>query len=166
MSSFTEKAHETCEWSEVVVYDSLARPELGTQTNPILIADDLAPLGSASNPIVIQVDEGWCRDDSDQRDSDADTVIMATPEFWGTLTSGNFAGPVKDDASIDSSSIHVPTGSLVRENQDSLQPLDMPTSIEFASDHKVFGVTEDSFDAPFWAVKRESVATDHGGMVD
>jgi hypothetical protein len=165
MSSFTEKAHETCEWPEVVVCDSLARPELGTQANPILIADDLAPLGSASNPIVIQVDEGWYHDDSDQRGSDADTVIMASPEFWGTLTGGNFAGPVKD-ASIDSSSIDVPTGSLVCENLDSLQPLDMPTSIGFASDHKAFGVTEDSFDAPFWAVKKESGANDHGGMID
>jgi hypothetical protein len=166
MSSFTEKAHETCEWPEVVVCDALARPELGTQANPILITDDSAPLGSASNPILIQVDEGWCRDDSDQRGSDADTVIMTTPEFWGTMTDGNSAGPVKNNASIDSSSIHVPTGSLVYENLDSFQPFDMSTSSKFALDHKAFGVTQDSFDAPLWAVRRESVASDHGGIVD
>jgi hypothetical protein len=65
----------------VVVCDSIVAPELGTYANPIVIVDDLAPLGSASNPIVIYVDEGWCRDELDQLDSDADTVIMATPEF-------------------------------------------------------------------------------------
>jgi hypothetical protein len=166
MSSSTEKAHDPCEWPEVVVCDALSRPELGTQANPILITDDSAPLGSASNPILIQVDEGWCRDDSDQRGSDANTVIMTTPEFWGTLTGGNSTGPGKDNASLDSSSIHVPTGSLVCENLDSFQPFDMSTSNKFALDHKAFEVTEDSFDAPLWAVRRESDASDHGGMVD
>jgi hypothetical protein len=91
---------------------------------------------------------------------------MATPDFWEALTDGNFADPVKDDASIDSSSIHVPTGLLVCENLDSLQPFDMSTSNRFASDHKTFGVTENSFDTSFWAIKRASVASDHGGMVD
>lgn len=66
MTSSTEDEHETftsiptwpCEWPEVVVRDSIVAPELGTQANPIVIGDDPAPLGSASNPIVIHVDEG------------------------------------------------------------------------------------------------------------
>jgi hypothetical protein len=78
----------SCDWPEVVVRDSIVAHELGTQANPIVIGDDLAPLGSASNSIVIQVDEGWCHDDPDQLGSDADTEVMATPQFWGTLTSG------------------------------------------------------------------------------
>lgn len=93
-----------CEWPEVVVCDSMVAAELGTYANPIVIGDDLAPLGSASNPIVIQVDGGWCRDEPNQLGSDADTEIMATPEFWGTLTG---AVPVTDDAAIDSS-VRVP----------------------------------------------------------
>lgn len=164
--SFKEKAHETYKQPEVVIYDSLARPESGTQANPILIADDLAPLGLASNPIVIQVNEGQCRDNSDQRSSDADTVIIATPDFWEALTGRNFADPVKDNASIDSSSIYIPTGLLVYENLDSLQPFDISTSNRFALDHKTFGVTENSFDTSFQAIKRASVATDHGGTVN
>jgi hypothetical protein len=48
-----------CEWPEVVVCDSIVYPKLGTQANPTVIGDNLAPLGSASNPnlapnIVIQ----------------------------------------------------------------------------------------------------------------
>ncbi|KAJ5159854.1 uncharacterized protein N7482_006858 [Penicillium canariense] len=120
--------------------------ELGTYANPIVIEDHLAPLGSASNPIVIQVDEGWCRDEPDQLVSDADTEIMATPEFWGTLTGANFAVPVKVDAAIDSS-VRVLIGSL--------------------SDHEALKVTVNSSDASresprFKAVRKENLASVHG----
>jgi hypothetical protein len=50
-----------------------------------VIGDGLAPLGSASNPIVIHVDEDWCYDKIDRGGSDADTEVMATPEFWEAL---------------------------------------------------------------------------------
>lgn len=156
-----------CEWPEVVVCDSMVAPELGTDANPIVIGDDLAPLGSASNPIVIQVDEGWCRDEPTQLGSDADTEIMATPEFWGTLTGANVAVPVKDDAAIDSS-VRVPIRPLVCEDPEGPQPFEQSTPNCFQSEYKALKVTENSFDASrecprFGAARRESVASDHGG---
>jgi hypothetical protein len=89
----------------VVVCDSIVTPELGTYPNPIVNADDLAPLGSASNPIVIHVNEGWCRDKPDQLDSDANTKVIATPEFWGTLTGGNIAIPISEEGARGFSSV-------------------------------------------------------------
>jgi hypothetical protein len=153
----------------VVVRDSIVAAELGTQVNPIVIGDDPAPLGSASNPIVIHVDEGWCRDETDQLSSDADTEIMATPEFWGTLTGVDFAVPVKDDVAIDSS-VRVPIRSLVCEDPEGLHPFEQSTPNGFQSDHKALKVTENPFDASrecprFGAVRRESVASDHGGRL-
>ncbi|GIK06063.1 hypothetical protein Aspvir_010181 [Aspergillus viridinutans] len=144
-------------------------PELGTYANPIVIGDDLAPLGSASNPIVIQVDEGWCREEPDQLGSDADTEIMATPEFWETLTGANFAIPVKDDAAIDSA-VSVPIGSLVREDPEALQPFKQSTLNGFQSDDKALKVMENSLDSSresprFRAVRRESVVSDHRGAL-
>lgn len=64
---------EPCEWPEVVVRDSKSHPGLGTEANPIVIGDGSAPLGSAFNPIVIVIDEGWCRGEAGEPDSDADT---------------------------------------------------------------------------------------------
>lgn len=49
---------EPYEWPKVVVRDSKSHPELGTAANPIVIEDEPAPFGSASNPIVINVNEG------------------------------------------------------------------------------------------------------------
>lgn len=56
-------------------------PELGIQANPIVIRDKPTLLGSASNPIVINVNEGQCHSEAGQPDSNADTEIMTTPEF-------------------------------------------------------------------------------------
>lgn len=72
---------EPWEWPKVVVRDSKSHPELGMEANPIVIGDESAPLGSAFNPIVIDVDEGWCHGEAGRPDSDADTKIMTTPEF-------------------------------------------------------------------------------------
>jgi hypothetical protein len=87
-------------------------PELGTFANPILIEDDFALPGLASNSNVIQVDEGWRGDEPDYFGSDADTEIISTPEFWGSLTGRSFAFPGKHEAAIDSSSIYVSTRSV------------------------------------------------------
>ncbi|OKP09487.1 hypothetical protein PENSUB_5165 [Penicillium subrubescens] len=143
----------------------MVAPGLGTYANPIVIGDDLAPLGSASNPIVIQVDEGWCQDEPDQLGSDADTEIMATPEFWGTLTAGHLAVPVKDDVALDSSSVRVPTRSLVCEDPEGFQPFGRSSPNGFQSE-KALKITKHSFDAlrecpGFGATRRENVASDH-----
>ena len=51
--------------SSRVVRDSIVTPELGIYANPIVIGDDLAPLSSASNPIVIHINEHSYRDKLD-----------------------------------------------------------------------------------------------------
>lgn len=76
---------EPCEWPEVVVCDSKSHPRLGTEANPIVIGNEYALLGSAFNPIVIDVDEGWSHGEAGQPDSAADTEIVTTLEFWEKL---------------------------------------------------------------------------------
>jgi hypothetical protein len=100
----------------VVVCDSIVAPNLGTHTYPIVISDDPAPLGSASNPIVIHVDENRCRDEIDQLGSDADTEIMATPEFWDAWAHESLTVPAVEGEAIVSSPIHAASRSSVSEN--------------------------------------------------
>jgi hypothetical protein len=45
---------------------------------------------------------------------------MATPEFWGTLTNGNFAVPIDEGVAVDSSSVRALTRSLVSEDLEGL----------------------------------------------
>jgi hypothetical protein len=89
----------------VVVRDSKSHPELGTRANPIVIGDEPAPLGSASNPIVINVDEGWCPSEAGQPDSDANTDIMTTPEFWENLIEESYPNPANGGADVDLTSV-------------------------------------------------------------
>ncbi|KAJ5489166.1 hypothetical protein N7539_004056 [Penicillium diatomitis] len=150
MTSFTEKAHET----------------FGTQANPILIGDDLAPLGSASNPIVIHVNEGWYGDEPDRLGSDADTEIIATPEFWETLIGRNLAAPVDEGEAVDSSSVRAPTRSLVCEDPEDLRSFEQSTPNCFHFDDKALKVAEISFDASQvcsgpGAARSENVAIGH-----
>lgn len=100
---------EPWEWPEVVVRDPKSHTELGIQANPIVIGDEPAPLGSASNPIVINVDEGWCHSEAGQPDSDADTEIMTTPEFWEKLIEESYPDPANGGADVDPTS--VPAGT-------------------------------------------------------
>jgi hypothetical protein len=92
-------------------------PKPGTKANPIVIEDDLAPLGSASNPIVIYVDEEHCgHDKAEELDSDVDTEIMATPEFWENLTDECFPVPKDEGVVVGSTSVLTPTRLLGCEN--------------------------------------------------
>lgn len=113
----------------MVLCDSMVVPELRTFENHILIKDD----------------------------SDADTEIMTTPEFWGSLTSGNIAYPGKHEAAIDSSS-HMSTRSINSEDLESLQSVK-----QLQSDHRVLKVTQSLGDEPFRAARRERVVNDHEG---
>lgn len=89
----------------MVVRDSKSHPELGTGANPIVIGDESAPLGSAFRPIVIDVDEGWCHGEVGQPDSDADTEIMTTPEFWENLIDESYPDPANGGADVDPPSV-------------------------------------------------------------
>jgi hypothetical protein len=96
---------EPWEWPEVVVRDTKSHPGLGTEASPIVIGDESVPLGSAFNPIVIDVDEDWCHGEAGQRDSDADTEIMTTPEFWENLIEESYPNPASGGADIEPTSI-------------------------------------------------------------
>ncbi|OQD78027.1 hypothetical protein PENANT_c097G09795 [Penicillium antarcticum] len=106
MSSFTNNVHEAIvsipdersDWPTLVIHELIDAPESGTEANPIVIGDDPAPLGSASNPIVIYVDEDCGYDEAEQLGSDADTEVMATPEFWEKLIDENFPAPADERA--------------------------------------------------------------------
>ncbi|KAJ5198754.1 uncharacterized protein N7498_007871, partial [Penicillium cinerascens] len=67
---------DSTESVKLSVHEILDLPEPGTEINPIVVEDDPAPLGSASNPIVIHVDEEWCHDNAEQLSSGDDTDIM------------------------------------------------------------------------------------------
>lgn len=87
-----------------------------------MISDDPAPLGSASNPIVIHIDEHWCRGETDQLSSDAETEIMATPEFWEAWTHESPTVPAVEGEAVAPSPVHVPSSSSVCQDPEDLQP--------------------------------------------
>lgn len=77
----------------MVIREFIDSPESGTEANPIVIRDDPAPLDSASNHIVIHVDEDCGYDETEQPGSVADTEIMPTPEFRENSIDGSFLVP-------------------------------------------------------------------------
>ncbi|GKZ26482.1 hypothetical protein AbraIFM66951_003624 [Aspergillus brasiliensis] len=62
MTSYTDREHKAYAVLDLLntLNGSVISSDLGTEANPIVIGDDLAPLGSAFNPIAIHVDENWC----------------------------------------------------------------------------------------------------------
>lgn len=109
-------------------------------------------------------------DETDQLGSDADTEIMATPEFWGTLIGETFAVPVDEGAAVDSSSVRARTRSLGCGDPEGLQPFEQSTPNCFHLDDKALKVTEDLFDesqncAGLEAARSENVANDHAGTL-
>ncbi|KAJ5588485.1 hypothetical protein N7537_011163 [Penicillium hordei] len=73
-------------WPKLVIHEFIDSPELGTEANSIVIRDVSATLGSASIPIVGYIDEDCGYGEMEPLVSDADTDIMATPEFLENLT--------------------------------------------------------------------------------
>lgn len=60
--------------------------QTGTMVNPSALEDVDHPLGSAANPIVVEDDICGMQNTSEEHYSDADTVVMSTPEFWEFLS--------------------------------------------------------------------------------
>lgn len=153
----------------MVVRDSIVSNDLGgTQVNPPVIGDDVAPLGSASNPIPINVDRDWCYDGTDRLGSDADTAIMATPEFWETLIDERFTVLADEGEAVGSSFIRAPTRSPVCEDPEDLLPFEQSSANRLHLDDKTLKVTESLFDvlrncSGLRAAKRENVANGQAG---
>lgn len=136
---------ELCELPEVVVRDSIVSPDLGTEANPIVIGDDLAPLGSASNPFVIHVDEDFCPEGADQFSSDADTEIMATPEFWENLIDEGFPAPANEGTDVGPTSLLAPIGPPACKDTKKLQSIDQLSVNHVHLGDKSLEMTENSF---------------------
>ena len=99
-----------------MIHELIDSSELGNEANPIVIGDDLGPLGSASNPIVIHVDEDCGYDEAEHLGSDADTEIMATPEFWEILIDESLPAPADERADVNSVSALSLTTRLASED--------------------------------------------------
>jgi hypothetical protein len=81
-----------------------------------VIGDDPAPLGSASNPIVIYVEEDCGYDEAEQLGSDADTEIMATLEFWEKLIDESFPVSADERTEVNAVSVLSSTARLACED--------------------------------------------------
>lgn len=106
----------------MVIRNFIDSPEPDVESNPIVIGGDLAPLGSASNPIVIHVDENCGHYATALSGSDVETEIMATPEFWENLIDKSFREPTNEGAAIDRPPVRAPTRSPAYEDPEDLQP--------------------------------------------
>jgi hypothetical protein len=113
---------------EADVCESIGTPEIGTQANPILVSDDLAPLGSASNPI--NIDEDW-RSDSNQLSSNENTVSLAS-QYWETVTGGR-STVLADHIG---SSARTPSGSPVGEEPEGLHSFGQLSADQVQSDNR------------------------------
>ncbi|KAG0153424.1 hypothetical protein PDIDSM_5277 [Penicillium digitatum] len=109
-------ADEPSDWPTLVIHELIDSPEPGTEANPIVIGDNPAPLGSASNPIVIHVDEDCGYDEAEQPGSDADTEIIAPPEFWEKLIDESFPVPADERTDVNPVFIPSPTTQLAFED--------------------------------------------------
>jgi hypothetical protein len=65
---------------------------------------------------VIHVDEDCGYDEAEQLGSDADTEIMATPEFWEKLIDESFPAPEDERADVNPVSVLSPTTQLACED--------------------------------------------------
>ena len=124
----------------MVVRDSFVFHELGTQANPIVIWDGLAPVDSALT-IVVHVDEDWCYDKVDQRGSDTDTEIMTTPEFWEILIYENFSVIAGEREAVGLSSVCAQTRPSAHVNPENLHSFGWSSANSFRLDDKALRIT-------------------------
>ncbi|KAJ5409952.1 uncharacterized protein N7487_004311 [Penicillium crustosum] len=124
-------ASKPSEWPAVVIREFIDSLESGTEANLIIIRDDLAPLDSASNHIVIHVDEDCGYDETEQPGSVADTEIMPTLEFWENLIDGSFLVPADEGATVDLTSILTLTRLQPARTQKSLKSSGNPPQTAF-----------------------------------
>lgn len=110
-----------------------------------MIRDDPAPLDSASNPIVIRVDEDCGYDEMEQPGSVADSEIMATPEFWENLIDGSFLVPADEGATVDLTSILALTRLPAREDPEESQILGQSSANRLHLDDNALKVTKSTF---------------------
>lgn len=138
-------ADEPSDWPTLVIHELVDSPEPGTKANPIAIGDELAPLGSDSNAIVIHVDEDCGRDKAEQLDSDADTEIMATSEFWENLMDECFPVPTDEGAAVGSTSVLTPTSLLGCEDLEEPQILGQSSANHLHLDEKALTMAGGTF---------------------
>ncbi|KAI2734108.1 hypothetical protein DTO013E5_10172 [Penicillium roqueforti] len=81
--------------------------------NPLPWDDRSMEPGSASNPILIDITDISCRQNTpEQDDSDGETVRLSTPEFYENLSDGGPPAPLKGPALTDSNPVVTPSRVL------------------------------------------------------
>ncbi|KAJ5354435.1 hypothetical protein N7541_005479 [Penicillium brevicompactum] len=81
--------------------------------NPLPWDDRSKEPGSASNPILIDITDTSCRQNTtEQDDSDGETVRLSTPEFYENLSDGGPPAPLKGRALTDSTPVVTPSRVL------------------------------------------------------
>lgn len=76
--------------------------------NPNVVEDERALWSSSYNPIMTYVEEGWCHGEAGQ--SDGDTEIMTTPEFWENLINERYLDLANGSVDVDPTSLPARTG--------------------------------------------------------
>lgn len=91
------------DWTTPIICDSALLSESKPEANSIKRNNPFTTMGSASNPIMIDDGENYVsQDELWQCDSDADTEVLSSPEFWANLN-GNHV-PLSETALTDLSS--------------------------------------------------------------
>jgi hypothetical protein len=85
----------------LVIREFIHSPESDIEANPIVIGYGPAPLGSASNPITIHVNEDCGHNETEQLGSGANTEIMAALKFWENLITALYDDIVIDYLAVD-----------------------------------------------------------------
>lgn len=128
----------------MVIREFTDSPESGTEANPIVIRHDSAPLDSASNHIVIHVNEDCAYDETEQPGSVADAETMPSPELWENLIDGGFLVPADEGATVDLTSI-LALARLQPVRTQKSQILGQLSTSRLHLDHKALKVTKNTF---------------------
>lgn len=88
--------------------DSSRLPSSGIKASPGMLWNSSTLTGSTSNPIIIDNNQNYgSEDEFRQHDSDADTEILGTPEFWAILDGeGNHV--LSNETAVTDSSSRLP----------------------------------------------------------
>jgi hypothetical protein len=132
---------------------------LQVQATAIVIGDNLALLGLASNPIVIHVDEdsGYDNANTDWRGSDHNTEVVTAPEFWEVLIYESFPDSADEHGKL-----------LARSLSAGRQPTRIHDSFHLGG--KALETTENSFNglqncSGLEAIKRKNVTSGHASWL-
>lgn len=112
-----------------------------------MTGDDLVPLGSTSNRILIHVGEDWGHGETDQLSAEASTEIMTTPEFGENLIDESFPSLANEGADFGPTSDLAPIGPPASGDPEEPQNPGQSSVDHVRLDDKALKMAESFFDA-------------------